>query len=214
MANNLNNTYSTNITHNTFSANNTNNTNNTYNTNGIYNANDISAIYPNNSNVIHKKRVASYTIVELMLVVTIIGILSVVATPFFKEYLIRTKVANAIAIGANMQQAVIDYYNLHGSLPPDCPGSGDFADVTDPSTTVSIIRWCNGDGYPPVYYRVEIWLKSIDSTVNNRSIFLTVDANALSNGLNVIRWICGTHYDGSTQLPCSVLPSSCQLNCS
>lgn len=60
-----------------------------------------------------------FTLIELMLVITIIGILAAVAFPAFNVYTQRAEVAEALVLSVGAKKAVQDYYAFHGRLPRD-----------------------------------------------------------------------------------------------
>lgn len=60
-----------------------------------------------------------FTIIELMIVMTIIGILSAVAIPLYQSYVTRAKVAEALYMVPPFRTAVEDRFVQSGVLPAD-----------------------------------------------------------------------------------------------
>ena len=60
-----------------------------------------------------------FTIIELMIVVTIIGILSAIAIPVYQTYTTRAKVAEAIQLAKPVQLAVQEVFTQNGQMPAD-----------------------------------------------------------------------------------------------
>lgn len=65
------------------------------------------------------RRERGFTIIELMIVVTIIGIISAIAIPIYQNYVTRAKVVEALQIVRPVQTAVSDRYAASGQWPAD-----------------------------------------------------------------------------------------------
>lgn len=65
------------------------------------------------------RRERGFTIIELMIVVTIVGIISAISIPVYQNYVTRAKVAEALQLVRPVQVAVIDRYILAGQWPAD-----------------------------------------------------------------------------------------------
>ena len=75
-----------------------------------------------------------FTLIELMIVVTIIGVLASIAVPAYRDYSIRAKLSEAMNIFASVKTAYSMYYYEQASLPDELddlpefrssPGSSD-----------------------------------------------------------------------------------------
>jgi len=60
-----------------------------------------------------------FTLIELMIVVTIIGILAAVAIPMYIDYAVRSQVAEGINLASGAKTAVAEFYQEHGAFPTD-----------------------------------------------------------------------------------------------
>ena len=57
-----------------------------------------------------KKKQQGFTLIELMVVVTCIGILSSVAIPAYQDYAIRAQISEGLNLAAGALSAVSEYY--------------------------------------------------------------------------------------------------------
>lgn len=58
-----------------------------------------------------------FTLIELMIVVTIIGSLAAIAIPAYQSYTVRAQVAEGLTLLGPAKRAVIEYYTENGSWP-------------------------------------------------------------------------------------------------
>jgi len=65
-----------------------------------------------------------FTFIELMVVVLIIIELAAVAIPAYTDYLLRSKVSEAMLLSITVKQAIIDYYAYHGKFPANNQAAG------------------------------------------------------------------------------------------
>lgn len=65
-----------------------------------------------------------FTLIELIAVVSLVGLLAGIAVPAYQEYLRRSRVAEALLLSGPVKQAVEDYYAWHGRLPVDNRAAG------------------------------------------------------------------------------------------
>jgi type IV pilus assembly protein PilA len=65
-----------------------------------------------------------FTLIELMIVVAIVGILAAIALPAYQDYVVRSKMSEAIAAIAACKTSVAEYASSHGIYPVTTVDSG------------------------------------------------------------------------------------------
>ena len=63
------------------------------------------------------KKQIGFTLIELMVVVSIIGILASIAIPAYQDYMTRARVAEIFALSSPIKKAIADYYDYNGVMP-------------------------------------------------------------------------------------------------
>lgn len=81
------------------------------------------------------RRERGFTIVEVMTVLTIVGILAAIAIPAYQDFATRARVAEAIAFARPVQVAVTLFYSSNFSL----PSSNEEADLGAPASMNSSV---------------------------------------------------------------------------
>ena len=71
-----------------------------------------------------------FTLIELMIVVAIVGILAAIALPAYQDYVIRSKMSEAIAAIAACKTSVAEYSSSHTAYPVDVSAAGCSTTVT------------------------------------------------------------------------------------
>jgi type IV pilus assembly protein PilA len=65
-----------------------------------------------------------FTLIELMIVVAIVGILAAIALPAYSDYIVRSKMSEAVAAVAACKTSVSEYVATKNTLPADNTAAG------------------------------------------------------------------------------------------
>ncbi len=65
-----------------------------------------------------------FTLIELMIVVAIVGILAAIALPAYQDYVIRSKMSEAVVATAACKTSISEYVSTKNAWPPDADTAG------------------------------------------------------------------------------------------
>ena len=145
-----------------------------------------------------------FTIVEIMIIVTIIGVLVALIVPSVRVNTVRVKMSEAILAFGPCRNAVSEIYQGGG----DPPADGNWGcETTNPTQYVSQVK-------VDEIGKITISLRNFGmGQIDTRDLTLqpldNTGAIPNGNGSPVTRWRCGSALD-DTQIPAQYLPSTCR----
>jgi type IV pilus assembly protein PilA len=136
-----------------------------------------------------RDRTRGFTIIELLIVVTIIGIISAMAIPAYMGYVTRAKVAEAAEMVGPFKTAVTDRFLQNGVFPADNAAAGFDAPAAEKGQYVKSVQVAGG----------VIVLTFGDPALLDRTITYTPVAAGAA-----ITWTC------TSTLPPHLVPKDCR----
>jgi len=184
---------------------------------------------------IRRKKEKAFSLVEMMVAVSIVAALMAIAISAYTRYLAKQMVVKAINATGYLRQAVEDYYTLYGYLPgnldlmtgPGAPyisgyntGSGQ-PEYNDQEQDIWRIAYYNAAGDnctastsgcadtgDTLWRQVEVTFSNPTSTAAALLSNLTFIMRANVNG-GVITWECATYNWAGGAIDGTLLPASC-----
>ncbi|MFO1311373.1 MAG: pilin [Burkholderiales bacterium] len=137
-----------------------------------------------------------FTLIELMIVVAIVGILAAIALPAYQDYLIRSRVSEALATAGACKTSVQEYWASRGTAP---------ADATTAGCSDTPSKYANA---PAVAAPGEITMTLSGATELGVAAAKQFKLTPQFDGTNttaITEWVCAT-----VDVPNKYLPASCR----
>jgi type IV pilus assembly protein PilA len=152
-----------------------------------------------------------FTLIELMVVVSIMGILAAVAIPSYQTYITRAQVTEALVIADELKTSVKDYYKYKGEFPETNSQAGIPDSKFLIGNYVTSIELANGAFHITLGNKVN---KNLDGKV------LTLRPVVVSGSpASPYSWLCGNSQavkgmtgvgDNRTDIKEAFLPAACR----
>lgn len=144
-----------------------------------------------------------FTLIEIMITLAILAIISIIAVPGYKDYVVRTQVTEALSIMEGLKIILLDYYHEHG----ECPGAieGTAAGRTPQSFEGKYVEQAQMYITPSGVCEIKIHFKG-PAHVANEIAWRRFAIDMIDNG-SVVKWQCpGEEMD----FPDEFLPKTCR----
>lgn len=106
----------------------------------------------NNLKLDKYKKILAFSLTEILVVISIVGILSAVAVPAYKKYTVKAKIVEGVAIADRAKDFTISYYLKNGVMPTNTDLAKEFSS-TSVADIVSInSKQVNLIGYNSTHY--------------------------------------------------------------
>jgi type IV pilus assembly protein PilA len=124
-----------------------------------------------------------FTLIELMIVVTIIGILAAVAVPMYLDYAVRAQVSDGLNVAGGAKTAVTEFFQDRGTMPAGNTGAGLSPAGEIQGKYTSSVAVGAGDGVITVTYG-----NDANAVIDGEAITLTADTSQAGS----VQWVCGS----------------------
>jgi type IV pilus assembly protein PilA len=145
-----------------------------------------------------------FTFIEVVIALGIAGILAAVALPWYRDYTVRSRVAELVNAAANCKTLVAEYYAINGRL----PGSARQAGCNDSVTA---------NANPLAVFQGEVIVQAVGglaAQLGARNIFAfrAVCTDGKCEGGAIKAWSCAPSGNerSSTTIATKYLPSTCR----
>ena len=143
------------------------------------------------------KKYSGFTLLELMIAITIIGILASLAVPSYQDYTVRAKISEALNMASAAKFAVSEYYIAQGKLPASTAEAGMTSVTTD---YMQSITYQKTDSAGEIVLTLS---EDIGGTANSKKVILEVTVED-----NFLKWKCKP--DDTDGPDGKYLPASCR----
>ena len=133
-----------------------------------------------------------FTLIELMIVVAIVGILAAIAIPAYQDFVVRSKISEALASAGACKTSVAEFAQTRGLASIDAANHG--------CGTVATI-YASAPAVTAVTGVITITIQGTNSAADTGTLTLTPVANSTGD---ITQWNC------ATTAPKKYVPSQCR----
>ena len=157
---------------------------------------------------IQKKAQKGFTLIELMIVIAIVGILAAIALPAYQDYIVRSKMSEAVAALAEAKTTVTEYVASSGGLPAD-GSTGEIFGITEARSGDIVESVTVGVATPNVVIQAAVYQALWDNTAAATAVagFSLVGVVASDS---TITWSCQATALTGDAVETKYLPANCR----
>ncbi|MGI9219652.1 MAG: pilin [Woeseiaceae bacterium] len=122
-----------------------------------------------------------FTLIELMIVVTIIGILAAVAVPMYLDYTVRSQIAEGLNLASGAKVATTEFFQDRGSFPADNTEAGLSTSSQIQGKFVSSVAVANE-------VITVLYGNDVNAIIDGETITLTADTSEPGS----VTWVCAS----------------------
>ena len=146
-------------------------------------------------------RQRGFTLIELMIVIAILAILVALAVPAYRDYAIRSKIAECINNAAVAKIQVSEYRQSLGAWPPNAAEAGISSPAGNSRYCVGFANYDGGTGA----FSIDVDEAAVNPSISG-VIEPTLTPTATASG--IINWHCS--YGSTDSFNTKFLPSPCR----
>jgi type IV pilus assembly protein PilA len=159
---------------------------------------------------VSRQQQKGFTLIELMIVVTVVGMLAASAIPQYQDYLIRAQVTEGLGLAHGVETALADYYNINGTWPSALTGGGTALSYSGAVSGRTVSNVASAGGGITISYGLKA-----HANLTGKTLGINVATTAAGNLL----WLCGNAVAPTgatavgtaiTNVPSKYLPKNCQ----